>query len=551
MKQLLAIFFFSSLAFAQTFQGTLRGRVTDPNGSATTNVKVTIIEEATSVNRTTITNDQGEYVFTSVTPGTYTIKAELEGFKRLDRKGVEVATQAAVTIDLALELGQVNESVNVTAETPALQTADASTGQVIDTQQITDLPMLGRNPFFEEKLAQSVVFVNNPTMGRMQDQNANSDVSISGGPLRTNNVLVDGISITDSNNRAVFVPSPEALQEVKLQGGTYDAEAGRTGGGTFNSLLRSGTNELHGSAVGHLRETDWLANTFFGNRAGQPRAAQPFKDWAGSLGGPIIIPKLYSGRNKTFFFLANEAYREQDGSTVQLSVPTALERVGNFSQSFGKSGAQQTIYDPLSTTSSGTRTAFSGNTIPAGELSGIGLQLASYYPLPNAATSYYGAPNFNFTGAYPNRGDQDTFKLDQQFFPWLHASASQVYQKTGETDNAVTFPNIASPGQTLLFRRIDATQANATATPNGTTVVSLRWGFNRFYSATFPTASAGFNIASLGLPAVPWLRSRRTRHFPRSLWARSPALEAGQPTRTSITRARPCSASPSIWAGTV
>jgi trimeric autotransporter adhesin len=505
MKLLRALFLFSAVsiftpAFAQTFQGTLRGRVTDPSGSATPNVKVTATEEATAVNRTTITNQQGEYVFTALTPGSYTVIAELSGFKQLEHKAVELTAQAAVTIDLALEIGQVNESVNVTADAPPLQTADASTGQVINTQQITDLPILGRNAFFEEKLAQSVVFVNNPTMGRMQDQNANSDVSISGGPLRTNNVLVDGISITDSNNRAVFIPSPEALQEVKLQGGTYDAEAGRTGGGTFNSVLRSGTNDLHGSAVGHLRETDWLANTFFGNKAGEPRADQPFKDWAASLGGPIIIPKVYNGRNKTFFFVANEAYREQDGSTVELSVPTALERAGNFSQSVGKSGAQQTIYDPLSTTSSGTRTAFPNNIIPSSEISPIGLQLASYYPLPNAATPYYGAPNYNFTGAYPNRGDQDTFKLDQQLASWLRASASYVYQKTGETDNAVTFPNIASPGQTLLFRRVDATQANATATPNATTVFSFRWGFNRFYSATFPTASAGFNIASLGLP---------------------------------------------------
>src|ERR1700683_4029725 len=273
------------LAFAQTFQGTLRGRVTDPSGSATTNVKVTATEEETAASRTTITNDQGEYVFAAVTPGTYTITAGRDGFKQLERKDIVVSTQAAVTVDLALELGQVSDTVNVTAEAPPLQTADASTGQVIDEQQITDLPLLGRNPFFEEKLAQSVVFVNNPTMGRMQDQNANSDVSIAGGPLRTNNVLVDGISITDSNNRAVFIPSPEALQEVKLQGSTYDAEAGRTGGGTFNSLIRSGTNEIHGSAVGHIRETDWLANTFFGNKDGLPRTIQPFKDWAGSLGG--------------------------------------------------------------------------------------------------------------------------------------------------------------------------------------------------------------------------------------------------------------------------
>ena len=127
---------------------------------------------------------------------------------------------------------------------------------IIESQKITDLPILGRNPFFTAKLAQTVVFVANPKMGRMQDQNANSQVSIAGGPVRTNNVLVDGISITDSNNRAVFVPSPEFVQEVKLQASTYNAEVSRTGGGTFNSLLRSGTNDLHGSAVGHIRQTD-------------------------------------------------------------------------------------------------------------------------------------------------------------------------------------------------------------------------------------------------------------------------------------------------------
>ncbi len=127
--------------------------------------------------------------------------------------------------------------MNVVAETPQLQTADASTGQEIDAQKITDLPMLGRNPFFLGKLAQTVVYVANPQFSRMQDQNGNSQVSIAGGPLRTNNYLVDGISITDSNNRAVIVPSPEAVSDLKIQASTFDAEVGRTGGGVFNTLL--------------------------------------------------------------------------------------------------------------------------------------------------------------------------------------------------------------------------------------------------------------------------------------------------------------------------
>ena len=203
MKLFVYVFLVSGLAFAQSFQGSLRGRVKDPNGAAATRSKITIIDEATSVARSTVTNDQGEYAFTAVTPATYNVIAEAAGFKRLERKGVLISTQAAITLDLDLELGEVTEKIDVTAEAPALATSDASTGQLIESQKITDLPILGRNPFFTAKLAQTVVFVANPKMGRMQDQNANSQVSIAGGPVRTNNVLVDGISITDSNNRAV------------------------------------------------------------------------------------------------------------------------------------------------------------------------------------------------------------------------------------------------------------------------------------------------------------------------------------------------------------
>jgi hypothetical protein len=216
----------------------------------------------------------------------------------------------------------------------------------------------------------------------------------------------------------------------------------------------------------------------------------------------VLSSKLYDGHNRTFFFVATEAYRQEDGSNTALSVPTALERVGDFSQSVTKSGTRQVIYDPNTTTATGARTPFAGNIIPAGQLDPVGLKLASYYPLPNAATTYYGANNFNYTGGYPNRGDQYTFKGDQQFGNRLRASASYVHQKTGETGAPPVFGNVASPSQNLLFRRIDATQANATATLNPTTVLAVRWGFNRFFTTSFPTSSAGFNLATLGLPTA-------------------------------------------------
>jgi trimeric autotransporter adhesin len=500
MKLVISTILFSALAFGQSFTGSLRGRVVDPAGAGTPGARVTITDEATNIPRSTVSSQEGEYEFFAVTPATYTLLIEATGFKRLERKGVVVSTQANITLDLALELGQVSEQVNVTAEAPPLQTADASTGQLVDNKLITDLPLLGRNPYFEAELAQGVVYATNPEFHRMQDQNGNSQVSVAGGPLRTNNYLIDGISITDSNNRAVIVPSPEAVQELNLQTSAYDAEVTRTGGGTFNTLINSGTNDLHGSAVGHIRETDWLANNFFANRSGQARPDSPFKDFAFSLGGPIIIPKVYNGRNKTFFFASDEAYRETDGSTTSFSVPTPLELQGNFSQTFNKNGAQQLIYEPGPTT--GARTPFPNNIIPTNMLNPVGQAIASYYPNPNLATPYYQAVNYAFTGSYPNRGDQRLFKVDELITPWLRVSASYIHQKTFEIDYPENmFGNPGSPDQGLCCdRKIDATGANATITPDATTVITARWGFNRFYSRS-AVESAGFNLASLGLPA--------------------------------------------------
>ncbi|HKD04904.1 MAG TPA: TonB-dependent receptor [Bryobacteraceae bacterium] len=500
MKTAVSLFLFSILVLAQSFQGSLRGRVVDPNGAATPAAKITLTDEATSGARSTISNDQGVYDFFAIVPATYTVEVEAPGFRRLERKGVVVSTQANVTLDLSLEIGQISSQVNVTAEAPSLDAADATTGQLIDNQKITDLPLLGRNPYFEGQLAQGVVYAANPEFHRMQDQNGNSQVSIAGGPLRTNNYLIDGISITDSNNRAVIVPSPEAVQELKLQTSEYDAEVSRTGGGTFNVLINSGTNALHGSAVGHIRETDWLANNFFANLHGQPRPDSPFKDFAFSLGGPVVIPHLYNGRNRTFFFASYEAYRETDGSTTTLAVPTALEVKGDFSRTFNKNGSQQIIYDPLSTNlSTGARTPFPGNVIPLSAQNPVGQALASYYP--TAAASYYAQQNYNFTGSYPNRGDQALFKLDHEFANWIRASGSYIHQKTFEVDYPENiFPNAGTPNQIFCCdRKIDAVAGNATLTPNATTVITARWGFNRFYSKSTPQ-SLGFDLSSLGLP---------------------------------------------------
>jgi hypothetical protein len=490
----------AAAALAQSFHGTLRGQILDPGGHAVPIAKVTLIDEGTSSQRATITSDQGEFTFASVTPSTYIVVAEAPGFKKTERRGITVATQAAVTVDLKLEIGQVSEQVNVTEEVPALETANASTGQVIDRQKLIDLPNLGRNPFMLSKLAENVVQVGNPKFNRMQDQSGSSQISIAGGPVRGNNYTLDGISITDSTNRAVIIPSVEAVQEVKVQANTYDAEMGRTGGGTFNTFLRSGTNQLHGSAFGAIRETEWLANNFFSNRAGTPRIEQPFRNYGGSIGGPIRIPKVYDGLNKTFFWITGEAYRQTESAGTRLSVPTALERAGDFSQSASRTGTGvQTIYDPLTTRADGTRTPFAGNIIPGGRISTPGRRIASYYPLPNTATRFYADLNYDATVAAYNRADQTTWKADHQLFSWWRASASYLHYGSREPGNA-WWGTLASPNQGVLFRKVDATQVNSTLTPTPTMVVAVRYGFNRFPNFSAPT-SLGFSQTELGLPA--------------------------------------------------
>ncbi len=332
---------FGVQSLAQTYYGGLRGTVTDPTGQAIAGATVKLKSETTNLERSTITNGYGEYVISSIDPASYTVTVTALGFKVLVRTGVVISTQEVLTLDFGVQLGQNNEVIQVIEDVPIVESSNASNGQVIDTQKLANLPNLGRNPFLFSKLNNNVAPVGDPRFNRFQDQSGSSQISIAGGPIRGNNYLIDGVPITDSINRAVIIPSIEATQEVKVQANTYDAQMGRTGGGVFNTTLKSGTNGLHGSLLGYTRQTAWLANNFFLNSSSKPRPDTPFYNYAGSIGGPIILPKIYDGRNKTFFWIAEEGYRQQSPLTNNYSVPTMLERQGDFSQS----GVN--IYDPV------------------------------------------------------------------------------------------------------------------------------------------------------------------------------------------------------------
>jgi trimeric autotransporter adhesin len=498
--------------YAQSYYGAVRGAVYDQNGGTLPGAKVSLIDSGTNAQRTVLTESSGEFTFSEIVPGTYMLVAEAPGFKKFEQKNLIVGTQQKVAVDVKLQIGQVTESIEVTEAVSLVETANASQGQVIDNQKLTELPNLGRNPFMMSKLAQNVVPVGNPAYNRMEDQSGSSQISIAGGPVRGNNYLVDGVPITDATNRAIIIPSLEAVEEVKIQANTYDAEMARTGGGMFNTLMKSGTNTYHGSLYGHLRRTAWDANSFFNNAAGVPITEQPNDTWGISFGGAVKVPKLYNGKNKTFFYLAFEHYDDTQSSSSVFATPTALERLGDFSRSLNPDGSLRVIYDPWNTVN-GVRQPFPGNVIPTNRLNPTGLAIASNFQPALSSAAYYGANNLNAPGMLPCRAAQYTGKIDEDFANWWHASVSYLRYFSLEPGNT-EFPTASSPNQWRLLRRVDSTQFNSLFTLNPTTVIAVRYGFNRFPNYSYD-ASQGYNLAALNFsPALVNQVPRSLSQFP-------------------------------------
>jgi hypothetical protein len=481
----------AGLLLAQSYYGAVRGLVTDPNQAVIAGAKVTLVNEGTSEQRNTTSSGSGEYVFNEVVPGTYSVVAESPGFKKFERKGLVVATQSQLTADVKMEVGQVTESVQVTEITPLVESSSASQGQVLDNQKLVDLPNLGRNPFMMSKLSQNTVQVGPPAYNRMEDQSGSSMISIAGGPVRGNNYLLDGIPITDSSNRAIIIPTLESVEEVKIQANTYDAEMARTGGGMFNTLMKSGTNTYHGSAYGHLRETSWDANNFFSNAAGIPIADQPNKTWGASFGGKVWIPKIYDGKNRTFFFLGVEHYDDWSSDSSNFNLPTLAERGGDFSHSFYSNGSPVSVIDPL------TGVQFPGDVIPGSRLSAVGKNIAATYPAPATTPAYFGANDYSVSSLIKARAVQYTAKIDEDFFTWWRSSLS--YSRYYSLEPGDTwFNSISTQSGWRLLRRVDATALNNIFTVNPTTVLTVRYGYNRFPNFDY-NSSQGFNVASLGM----------------------------------------------------
>jgi hypothetical protein len=487
---------------AQSSQGGLRGVVKDAQG-VIPGVTVTMINEANGVSRDTVTNGVGEYSFPAIEPGTYRVKATVQGYKTFERKGVPVSVQTFVGLDMTLEIGALEETITVTGESPLIETTNASTGDVLDTRSLESIPSAGRSVFLMANLAPTVQTSGNAHWNRMQDQVGNSAMSMGGGAVRANNYLVDGFPVTDLQNRASTNPTMEAVQDVKVQVHTYDAEMGRTGGGVMNMAAKSGSNAFRGSGYTVFRPESLVQELLIPKLQGQPNVPEYWRNGGGGGGGPIV-------KNKTFFWFAGEKYVDNQPQSSTFLVPTAAELAGNFN-GVTRSGAQVIIKDPL------TGIAFPNNQIPASRLNPVGVKLASYLP-PADTQIDNGSSNFSMTDLLPNKANQFTTKVDHHFNDSTALSGFFLRQVTHEASTNYNPVNDFVGASYQLDRVIKTFVVNNTYVLNSATVLTLRGGYNKFddnYNLNDRNGSPlNFNVSTLGWPSSLVSQMSDTQRFP-------------------------------------
>ena len=306
--------------WSQQFRGSVLGRAADTSNAVVPNATITVTNTATNTSVTAQTGEDGSYVVPFLIPDPYRVTAEAAGFKKAIRDGIEVRVQDRLMVDLILQVGAISESVEVTASASLLESSSATLGQVIENRQVISMPLNGRSNLLA-RLAPGVMPTDTRTFTRPFDNGAISNSSLSGNRGKANEVLLDGISNVGADNTITFTPSIDATQEFKIQTNTYDAEFGRSAGGVVNVTVKSGTNQVHGTLFEFFRNNALDANNFFSNRVGAKKAPLHYNQFGGSIGGPVYLPKLYRGKDRTFFFFNYEAIRQLDGRSYVDSPP--------------------------------------------------------------------------------------------------------------------------------------------------------------------------------------------------------------------------------------
>jgi hypothetical protein len=410
----------AELAWCQTAK--LQGRVTDPSGAVIPAAHVSVVNSSSGVKLSAETNQQGEYSVPFLPPGEYEIQIIRDGFKAFRRTGVHLEVDQTAAIDLTLEIGAATQTVEVSGESPLLQTQTASVGQTIDNKTVSTLPLNGRD--YTQLVTLAAGAAPN-TRSR-----AGNGFSLNGSQTFQNTMLLDGVDNNnyllgaDSKNMNALTPSIDAIQEFHVETSNYSAQYGRSAGGIVSVSLKSGTNQFHGDAFEFFRNTVLNANDFFANRGGLQRPPLHRNQFGGVVGGPIV-------RNRSFFFVSYQGQRQVGSTSGQVTVPTVAEvRDGNF--------GSINIYNPASVVN-GVRTQFTGNIIPLSQRDPVGVKLASLYPAPNA-------PGLVNNYAYNQLQGNNANQIDSRFDEQLTGKDTMFFSFSRGASTLTTGSIFASPG---------------------------------------------------------------------------------------------------------
>src|SRR5258706_4414472 len=461
--------------FAQTL-GSIGGEVRDSSGAAIAGAAVIATNAGTNAARTAITNDAGGYSFPSLPPGTYSVKVEKPGFKSFIRSQIELQVQLDARVDFELKVGQVSESIDVSADAALLVSENATVGTVIENKRIVELPLNGRNYLQLVSLAPNVstgFAGQGQASARQGGIRAGVTSSVAGQRTSFNHYTLDGVENTDPNfNTFVVLPSIDALQEFKVQTGVYPAEFGREAT-QINVLTKSGTNQYHGALFEFFRN-DKLNATGYAFSALRP-SKDPFKwnQYGFTLGGPIWLPKVFNGKDKLFFMANYESYRKRGSTNALYSLASPQIQSGDFS------GIANRIYDPGSHVlgpdgKTITATPFDGNKIPQSMISSISKQFLQFYHTPTLS----GSVN-NFVEAQPRPENRDQFILRMDYLESANSSWTGRYSWGDE--------NASSPGLNLngtkLLTNFEQYMGTNTRVFSPTLVTETRFGYTRFFNS--------------------------------------------------------------------
>ena len=505
-------------AMSQSFYGSLVAVVEDPQGGVMPGASIVLVNTATSERREGVSAEDGTYRFVNLVPGTYRLEVELTGFQRYVRDQIQVSVQTTPRIAVTLQLGSLQETISVSGEAPQLQTESASVGTIVGTRAVQELPLNGRNVLNLITVAPTVV-PQGGSEGSLTGKNvfAAGNYQIGGGVANQSATLYDGVPLQDTayGNIVVLTPSPEAVEEFRVQTNNSSAEFGRFTGGVINMASRSGTNAFRGSAFEYFRNKALNSNTFFGERAGLDKPPFTQNNFGGVLGGPVL-------KNKLFFFSSYEGYRNREGVLFRRTVPTAAMKRGDFSDYRNlATGAVVPIYDPwtqcgIVNPGSGAyngdcgtvpnRLQFPGNVIPANRVSAIA---RNYLNFPVYAEPTVPGPwrTENFERNAEVGGDNDQFSLRGDYNLGEKQRLLGRYTRFMSTNLPVdVYGNGQLQGDPYSPEHFITTQMMAahTYTLNASTVLDVRFGFLRWDYDRTP-GNLGINLTqTFGLPTTPY-----------------------------------------------